>query len=451
MAAAVSTVAVLTAAPLPAHVGHGAAAGASHGFPFLASVALYVLVVLAGMLAAPALSRTRADGWLRYAVVGALGSTYAGLLVAQAVRHEMSAVVAAGVLTAVGVAFASLRRDADLESLVAAGVLVATQIPVIGTDAGGTHLVAVLAHLVAASVWVGGVLHVILVTATSGRADGVQAARRFSVFAVPSTAFLIGSGVVLMLVHHIGRAALTGSAYGHVLLAKMALLGLAVAAGFTMRRRATAHPGRWWPRLIRLEAVALASALGLGAVLIGLADSKPAVTMSPPGLAHVRMGDESGTLFLVGRDRASAWLQYVAGEGDAPAVHISDGTRQWSPGNERSSTTTVALREGRARLTVAYGTKTAHVTVPATWLPDPSPTEPATADLDDKLEFALGRSLAVAATPRDERLDVAARCAATPTAAEQGTALARTLRVLDVRAVRVVGDGSARALAFDAG
>ena len=83
------------------------------------------------------------------------------------------------------------------------------------------------------------------------------------------------------------------------------------------------------------------------------------------------------------------------------------------------------------------------------WLPDLSPTDPATADLDDKLEFALGRSLAVAATPRDERLDVAARCAATPTAAEQGTALARTLRVLDVRAVRVVGDGSARAMAFD--
>src|SRR5947208_411381 len=156
MAATVNAAALL-AAPFPSHEGHGVAGG-PHGFPILASVGLYVLVVLAGTLAAPALSRSRTSGRLRYAVVGGLAFGYAGLVVAQVVRHELPSLAAAGVLTAIVVALLALRRDAYAEQLVAAAVLLAAQVPVVGTQAGDTHLFAVLTHLVAASVWIGGVL-----------------------------------------------------------------------------------------------------------------------------------------------------------------------------------------------------------------------------------------------------------------------------------------------------
>src|SRR4051812_28758259 len=120
MAVAVSAVALLAAAPFPSHEGHGVAADAHQGFPFVATVGLYVLVVLAGSLAAPALSRTGATGRLRAFVVGAVGVAYAGLVVAQVIRGELSPVVAAGVLTAAGVGVVALARNAVGEQAVAA-------------------------------------------------------------------------------------------------------------------------------------------------------------------------------------------------------------------------------------------------------------------------------------------------------------------------------------------
>jgi hypothetical protein len=449
MAAAVNASAVLAAAPL--HV-HGAAEGAAQGFPFLASVGLYVLVVLAGTLAAPALSRTLPAGRLRIGVVGLTGLTYAVLVIAQVVRHELSAGIAAGVLVALIVALVALWRDARAEQAVAAAVLVAAQVPVVGTGSGVTHLFAVLAHLVAASIWIGGVLHVVLVTATAGRADGAQAARRFSVFAVFSTALLVGSGVVLMLVHHIGRTVLAGSTYGHVLLAKMAALGLAVAVGFTMRRRATARPAGWWPRLIRTEAAVLASALGLGAVLVGLPDPEPAVALTAPGLAHVRMGDESGTLFLVRRDATSGWLEYVAGDDDAPAGRLyTGGGPEWRPTNDGAQVTTVALDDGDARLLLHYGAKTIHFRLPATALPRTQPDDPITADHTGQLQYALGRSLAAAASTTADRVDVAADCPPTATAFDEGRAFGRALIAMGIKTARVLGDGSSRAREFARG
>jgi putative copper export protein len=431
---------------------HGAAEGAAHDFPFLASVGLYVLVVLAGTLAAPALSRTTVRGRLRTGVVTVFALVYAVLVALQVARHELPAVVAAGVVVALAVALVALWRDARVEQAAAAVVLVAAQIPVVGTGFGVAHLFAVLAHLAAASIWVGGVLHVVLVTATAGRTDGAQAARRFSVFAVFSSALLVGSGVVLMLVHHIGRAVLAGSTYGHVLLAKMAALGLAVVVGFTMRRRATARPARWWPRLIRTEAVVLASALGLGAVLVGLPDPEPAIALTAPGLAHVRLGDESGTLFLVRRNATSGWLEYVAGDDDAPDVRISTGgAQEWHPTNDGAQVTTVALDDGSARLRLHYGAKTIHFRLPATALPRTQPDDPITADHTGQLQYALGRSLAAAASTTADRVDAAAECPPAATAVDEGRAFGHALIALGITTARVLGDGSSRAREFARG
>src|SRR5438309_1469535 len=76
------TLVVLAAGPASAHV-HGAATGSRAGFPLLDSVGLYLLVVLAGILAAPALARTRPTGRLRQSFGAALASAYAVVLVLQ--------------------------------------------------------------------------------------------------------------------------------------------------------------------------------------------------------------------------------------------------------------------------------------------------------------------------------------------------------------------------------
>src|SRR3954451_22521762 len=293
MAATVNTVALLAATPFPSHEGHGVANGAATGFPFLASVSLYVLVLVVGTLAAPALCGMRASGRLRTAVVALISLGYAAVVVAQLLRHELSTGVAAGVLTALVIAFAALRRGHRIEQAASAGVLLAAQVPVVGTDAGVSHLIGVLLHLVAASLWIGSVLHVVIVLAAEGRTTASAAARRLSVLAVLSTTFLVGSGALLMLVHHVGRVVLTSSTYGHVLLAKMAALLVAVTLGLTMRRRAATTSVRTWSRLVRSEAFVLAGGLALGAVLVGLADPEPAYASSAPGLVHVRMGNES--------------------------------------------------------------------------------------------------------------------------------------------------------------
>src|SRR4051794_23394766 len=251
MAATVNAVALLAAAPFPSHEGHGAASGAATGFPVLASVSLYVLVLVVGTLAAPALCGMRASGRLRTAVVAVLSLGYAALVVVQLLRHQFSAAVAAGVLAALVVAFAALRRGHRIEQAVAAGVLIAAQVPIAGADASRSHLIGVLLHLVAASLWIGSVLHVVVVLAAEGRTTAAAAARRLSVLAVLSTVFLVGSGGLLMVVHHVGRTALTGSTYGYVLLAKMGTLVAAVTVGLAMRRRAATTSVRTWSRLVR--------------------------------------------------------------------------------------------------------------------------------------------------------------------------------------------------------
>jgi hypothetical protein len=232
----------------------------------------------------------------------------------------------------------------------------------------------------------------------------------------------------------------------------MAALGLAVTLGFSMRRRASANPGVGWHRLIRGEALTLAGGLGLAAVLVGLPDPEPAVVVAAPGLAHVRMGDEAGTLLLVDRNGTSGWLQYVAGDDDAPAVAITDGSRRtaWHPGNEHAETTAVALRDGAAHLTVRYAGHRVAVRLPAAAPVAAAADDPTAADPGEALQFALGRAVAAVATHTTQR-QVATTCVRTPSAVDEGRAFATTLRTMGITRVAARGDGSRRARAFASG
>jgi putative copper resistance protein D len=86
-------------------------------------------------------------------------------------------------------------------------------------------------HLIAAGVWLGGLLPFALLLAAAGREAGadarpfaVLALRRFSTLALASVIVLAGSGIVTSTIHVGTIPALLGTTYGRLLLAKLALL-----------------------------------------------------------------------------------------------------------------------------------------------------------------------------------------------------------------------------------
>jgi putative copper export protein/mono/diheme cytochrome c family protein len=108
------------------------------------------------------------------------------------------------------------------------------------------HLVADAAHLLAAGIWLGGLAGLAALLATAGARPepawlGViaQATRRFSLLGTASVATLLVSGIVnsWFLVGTV--PALLGTAYGYLLLIKIALFGLMVGLAAVNRFRLT--------------------------------------------------------------------------------------------------------------------------------------------------------------------------------------------------------------------
>lgn len=137
-------------------------------------------------------------------------------------------------------------------------------------------LVANLAHLVAAVVWVGGLALLPLVLQEPANPVGTATVTRFSTAAAAAVAMFAGAGAILGWQHTGGLDALGGTPYGWTLLTKIVLVAaVVVLAGYNHWRLVPAirrgdHAA--WQRLrwtIRVEAV------GVGAVLMvtaGLVD-----------------------------------------------------------------------------------------------------------------------------------------------------------------------------------
>jgi putative copper resistance protein D len=108
----------------------------------------------------------------------------------------------------------------------------------------GSHELAVaslLVHLVAAALWVGGLAALAWVAAVAGSADGLRlAVPRFSTLAACCFAAVAVSGVVNAGVRLGGVAPLLSSAYGGLVLAKVAALCVLGGFGWWHRRRTVA-------------------------------------------------------------------------------------------------------------------------------------------------------------------------------------------------------------------
>jgi cytochrome c oxidase assembly factor CtaG/putative copper export protein len=174
----------------------------------------------------------------------------------------------------------------------------ATLIPLVLTghsSAGGSHDLAtnsLLIHLVAASLWAGGLL-ALLTHVVRGGQHADLAARRFSVIAVWCFGAMALSGVVNALVRILPSDLLTTD-YGRLVVAKFVALCLLGVAGWRQRRTGVvalqADPGSR-TSLIRLALIeALVFGLTFG-IAVGLGRTPPPpLPIGVPSIADVKIG-----------------------------------------------------------------------------------------------------------------------------------------------------------------
>lgn len=353
----------------------------SSGASALAAAALYVAVTVAGLLAAPVFTGAASNRRLR--------------------------LVLAGVLLG--------------------GELVISPEPGVVTDA------VVALHLVAASIWVGGVLYLAYLSASAERRARLAAAvRRLSPWAIGSATALMTSGYILLRIDRVGLGSLGASSFGRIVIAKISLLVLAGGLGLVRRMRA--------------EATALVGALGLAGVLIGVPAPVPVLTMAGPGLAVVRIPDAPAEAMLVtrlGPDIGA--VRVLSSEGVRLVDRATDQAHQLAPGEAAR----VDLHGDVARLAVTSGLSTVQVSVHAE-APERPPADGAvTADPVGWLDYQLGRVLGIAAGGSPQAAP-AAGCLP-PSPRHEGQAVGVALRHRQTRHIAMLADSSSRAAALVGG
>jgi cytochrome c oxidase assembly factor CtaG/putative copper export protein len=163
------------------------------------------------------------------------------------------------------------------------------------SSAGGSHDLAtnsLLIHLVAASLWAGGLL-ALLVHLIRGGPHADLAARRFSVIALWCFVAMALSGVVNALVRVLPSDLLTTD-YGRLVLAKFVALCLLGVAGWRQRRRgvaalqANSRPRAALLRLTLIEALIFGVTFGIA---VGLGRTPPPpLPIGIPSISDVKIG-----------------------------------------------------------------------------------------------------------------------------------------------------------------
>jgi putative copper export protein len=397
------------------------------GVPVLATAAVYVAVAGAGLLGAPVLTGLSTRFRARGPLIAAVLLTYAALVVALGATGQLTATRTAVALSLALVAATTLRLSSRTQ-LIGGAALAMGQVAA-AYEGGATNTVAIVLHLVAAAIWIGGVAHLaVFGTSPNGRPRLGAAVRRFSRYAVGASLVLVGSGVLLLLVHRIGMGDLATSRFGNLVLVKSALLVLAAGLGLAHRS------GRPWRafaarrELLRVEAGVLASALAFGAVLAETALPQEALAFAAPGIAVVSVGGGQSVDLFVTR-RGSVGVVRLLSDWSVQLVDRTTGRpQQLDPGQA----TRVQLREGVAELQLTSGDNQRAVDVPV-----------AAPIAGESLEYQLGRAVALSGGGRG----TTAACGS-PDLTAAGSAFAQALRVHHVNRLAVVTDASEPASAL---
>ncbi len=237
---------------------------------------------VAGLVDAELLSSTATSGLGASAAVRLAGL---GLVAVAIVRPPSRAATAATLLGATAAVAANLLAGHTATS-----------------EPRGLVLASNLAHSAAAAVWFGGLVALAVVlrrrrsAAASVAAAGIVS--RFSVVALVSVAALVASGTSLGWVEVRELGALTTSAYGQLLLAKVAVVAVVVAvAAYNNRwlvpavRRHADHAAHRLRRTVQIEAGLVATVLALTAVLVATAPPRAMAEPREAGMVTAALGD----------------------------------------------------------------------------------------------------------------------------------------------------------------
>jgi copper transport protein len=175
------------------------------------------------------------------------------------------------------------------------------------------------AHVMAFGVWVGGLAALVVVGTVAGPRPAAAVFAAFSRIALGAVVVLVGTGAVNGVLRLSSWSQLWSTGYGQVLLAKLALVAVALLAAAGSRRHV--QESRTAAGTVRVEALVTVAVVALTAVLStipppsdtgGAADARPAVEVVTLDLAEGRTaelhvdpaGTGGSTLHLDLRDAA---------------------------------------------------------------------------------------------------------------------------------------------------
>lgn len=234
-------------------------------------------------------------GWTG-AVVGTVaafalqGAVAGGLSLADALSPEVMGDVAGTRFGQVAIArwalLAALAAFRRVRPVALAACLALAATPGLAGHAGTTpptvvNVVADTVHVVAAGVWIGGLVVLLFVVLPSRRDIGVTVAR-FSRMAVAAVAALLVTGLWRSWVEVRSLDALTET-YGWVLLAKVGVFVPMVVLGYVNRRRMR-------PRLVGTEVGLAVAVIAITAVLVNLAPARVTAGVDGPFTTEVALG-----------------------------------------------------------------------------------------------------------------------------------------------------------------
>jgi copper transport protein len=186
------------------------------------------------------------------------------------------------------------------------------------TSPRGVSLMLDWVHLVSGSLWLGGLLGLLVLWRTAAAADRRGSALgyvvpRFSNVALGSVALLLASGTGATIIHMPAVNALWETSYGVAILVKIGLLAVAVvlASGNLLRTKPALAAGRDQPgsgggaatlltRLVSAETIVVAGAVFTASVLSSLAPPPPTFALQNSALAQVGPGRVAATVKRAG-------------------------------------------------------------------------------------------------------------------------------------------------------
>jgi copper transport protein len=367
--------------------------------------------------------RTRTAGWVAVAAgIGvALAETEdaAGSVSWHSIDAYLLSTVSGGAraLAVAGVALAAVLtgRAWRLAAVALLGALAAVAVAGHANSASPRALALFTdwVHLVAGTAWVGGIAQIVatwlpgIARFSAGERRHVIAnvLDRFGTLALPAAATVVIAGALNALVE-LGRVSeLWGTAYGRVLMVKIALVAALIAASYThvyfLRPRVLAAPSGYSPaelrhwRLLRSQPALAACVLAAGALLAvfplpprqlleraeaggseGGARPVAAASLRPPRPRELAVAEEAGPWI------AAAWADPSSRTGTVRlfdykvrpvAATINVARAVVRPCGRGCATFRTRARAANLQVTARSGSRTYHAVIPIRWDPNGAP------------------------------------------------------------------------------